>query len=78
MNRARAPLVLRPGRQPLAAAPFHHAYHFDQALVGRYLRRKAGQVTHLDAVVSGVRRDGGSGDIRALVLEGAATCRWIS
>lgn len=70
MNRSRAPLVLRPGRQPLAAAPFHHAYHFDQALVGRYLRRKAGNVTHLDAVVSGVRRDGGSGDIRALVLEG--------
>ncbi len=70
MQRSLAPLILRRGREPLAVAPFHHAYHFDQALVGRYLRQKSGNVAHVDSMVTGVRRDSQTGDIQALVLEG--------
>ncbi len=70
MKRSRAPFALRKGKKPLDIAPFHHAYHFDQALVGQYLRQKARGARHFDAVVKSARRDGESGDIQALVLEG--------
>ncbi len=49
--------------------PFHYAYHFDQSLVGRYLRKKATGVEHIDGTVAAVEKDPGSGAITALVLE---------
>ena len=70
MRRSRAPFRLREGRKPLPIAPFHHAYHFDQALVGQYLRRKALKISHMDAVVENALLDGDSGHIHTLVLEG--------
>ena len=50
-------------------SPYHHAYHIDAAAVGRFLRAKATNVGIVDAVVEGVDRNAGTGDIEALRLE---------
>ena len=59
------------GLTPLG--PFHFAYHFDQALVGKYLKTKSKGVAIVDAVIEGVERDAASGDIRALKLDDGRT-----
>ena len=66
-----APFVFEGRETPLPVGPFHHAYHFDQALVGKYLRGKAKDITIVDAVVTGAEHDPESGDITTLVLDGA-------
>ena len=66
LNRERAPFAVKAGR-PVPAGPFHHAYHFDQALVGAWLRRKARGVAVIDDQVSGVEK--GPQGIAALVME---------
>lgn len=71
MSQSRAPFLLEGRDEPLPVGPFHHAYHFDQALVGRYLRSKASGIERIDALVTGVVKDGESGDITALKLDGA-------
>jgi len=70
MTANRAPWALRAGKPPLAIGPFHHAYHFDQALVGAWLRRKAEGVEHIDALVIGTEQHAETGHITALTLEG--------
>ena len=62
----KAPVAMKDGRM-VAAGPYHHAYHFDQALVGAWLRRKAKGITLMDDQVTGVER--GEAGIAALVLE---------
>ena len=66
LNGQKAPVALREGR-PVQAGPFHYAYHFDQALVGAWLRRKAHGITLIDDQVQGVER--GEAGIAALTLE---------
>ena len=66
LNGQKAPVALREGR-PVQAGPFHYAYHFDQALVGAWLRRKAHGITLIDDQVQGVER--GETGISALTLE---------
>lgn len=66
LNGQKAPVARVDGRD-VQAGPFHYAYHFDQALVGAWLRRKAKGITLIDDQVTGVER-GGAG-IAALVLE---------
>jgi glycine/D-amino acid oxidase-like deaminating enzyme len=56
----------------IAAGPFHYAYHFDQALVGKYLRKKSSGIHMLDAQVVGARRDAVTGNITGLVLDEGA------
>jgi tryptophan halogenase len=67
MWKNRAPVARRGGRT-IPAGPFHHAYHFDQALVGAWLRRKAKGIALIDDQVTGVET--GEQGITALVLEG--------
>jgi len=67
MDHSRAPFVPREGRAPLPVGPFHHAYHFDQALVGRYLRDKATGVDRIDAVVKAAARDAETGNVTHLL-----------
>ncbi len=67
LNGQKAPVALKEGRQ-VPAGPFHYAYHFDQALVGAWLRRKARGITLIDDQVQGVER--GEAGIAALILEG--------
>ncbi len=69
MNRCRAPVAEVKGRE-IPAGPYHHAYHFDQALAGKFLRTQAKDVTLIDGLVDSLQRDPESGDITALQLEG--------
>lgn len=55
----------------VAAGPFHHAYHFDQALAGQFLRKQARGFTVLDDQVAAIERDD-QGDISSLLLESGA------
>ena len=66
LNGRRAPFALR-GDRRVPAGPFHHAYHFDQALAGAWLRKKAKGIKVIDDQVLGVEK--GAGGIKALVLE---------
>ncbi len=62
----RAPVAQKDGRR-IPAGPFHYAYHFDQALVGAWLRKKAKGINVIDDQVTGVEK--GEGGITALTLE---------
>lgn len=71
MKTSKAPVALRDGKPPIAVGPFHHAFHFDQALVGAWLRQKAEGVTHLDAKVEGA--EVAEGRITSLRLDGGGS-----
>ncbi len=66
LNGQKAPMAIRDGRT-LPAGPFHYAFHFDQAMVGAWLRKKAQGITLIDDQVQGVET--GEGGIAALTLE---------
>ncbi len=66
IDRRRAPFALK-GKRLVPAGPFHHAYHFDQALAGAFLRSRATGVTVIDDQVTGVETE--EGRIARLVLE---------
>jgi glycine/D-amino acid oxidase-like deaminating enzyme len=68
----KSPYALKADGGLIAAGPFHYAYHFDQALVGKYLRKKSSGINMLDAQVVGARRDADTGDITGLVLDEGA------
>jgi tryptophan halogenase len=64
----KAPYARKPDGSLLRLGPFLHAYHFDQARVGRFLASKSQGVRIADGVVQGVeRRD--DGGVKALVLD---------
>lgn len=67
LNGNRAP-VARAGGNTIPAGPFHHAFHFDQALAGAWLRKHARGITLIDDQITGVET--GEGGITALRLEG--------
>jgi glycine/D-amino acid oxidase-like deaminating enzyme len=64
----KAPYAKKPDGSLIRLGPFQHAYHFDQALVGRFLASKSKGVTIADGVVSGVERNQ-SGGVSAVVLD---------
>lgn len=66
LNGQKAPVARVQGRD-VPAGPFHYAYHFDQALVGAWLRKKAKGINLIDDQVQGVER--GEAGISALILE---------
>lgn len=57
MNQKKAPWASTEGRL-VPAGPFHHAYHFDQARAGAYLKSKASGVTLLSDQIVSVKKDG--------------------
>ena len=69
MARDRSPYMRRADGSLLPLGPFHYAYHFDQALVGKFLKRKSTGVAIIDAVIQDVERDAATGDIAALKLD---------
>ena len=65
----------RRGDNPATALPpLVHAYHFDAGLYAAYLRRyaEARGVVRIEGRIAGVNRDGASGDITTLALDGGA------
>ena len=66
LNGRRAPVAEVEGRY-VPAGPFHHAFHFDQAMAGAWLRRKAKGIAIIDDQITGVET--GQGGIAALRLE---------
>ncbi|MDN3722087.1 tryptophan 7-halogenase [Roseibium salinum] len=68
-KKRKAPYALKSDSSLVPLGPFHYAFHFDQALVGRFFARKARDVETVDALISGAERDGESGLINALVLD---------
>jgi len=66
LDQHKAPFARKSDGGLVQMGPFHHAYHFDQALAGQYLKRKSKGVEIIDAQVSGATRDSVTGDITAL------------
>lgn len=69
MKRSRSPFIQRREKPLMPVGPFHHAYHFDQALVGQYLRQKASGIGRIDAVVQGAVKEADTGRIKHIVTE---------
>lgn len=72
MAGGKAPVAQAGGRD-VPISRFHHAYHFDQAKVGAYLRSKAEGIETLDALVESAERDAQTGNITALRLDDGQT-----
>jgi hypothetical protein len=69
LERKKSPWTTKEDGSLLALGPFLPAYHFDQALVGKYLKSKSQGVEIVDNVLTGVERNGETGDVTALVFE---------
>lgn len=70
MTQDKSPFGLnRKTNELIPSGPFQHAFHFDQARVGAYLREKASGINHVDAEVDGIRKNAETGNIEALVLK---------
>ncbi len=69
LDQHKSPFAKRGDGRIIAAGPFHHAYHFDQALAGKYLRKKSSGVVMIDAQVQGVNRNSETGDIISLITD---------
>ena len=72
MKQGKAPVAKQNGRL-IPLSQFHHAYHFDQAKVGAFLREKSDRISHIDAVVSNVNKHSETGDITSLALDNGST-----
>lgn len=72
MESGKAPVAEIGGRR-IPVSRFHHAYHFDQAKVGAYLRRKAKGIACVDALVQGAERNSQTGHVTHLKLDSGET-----
>lgn len=70
MARRKCPFGLdRDTGELIPSGPFQHAFHFDQARVGAWLREQATGIDYIDAEVDGVRKNAETGLIEALLLK---------
>lgn len=69
LERGKAPFAKKLTGETIPVSQFHHAFHFDQALVAKFLRRYAKGVEMVDAQVVGVKKHAETGDISSLVLD---------
>lgn len=72
MRGRKSPFARKENGEMIAVSAFHHAYHFDQARLGRFLSQKANSIKHIRAEVEDIERDAQTGLIRALVLKDQA------
>jgi len=54
------------GGRTIPVSPYHYAYHFDQARLGRFLANKATGIEHVRTEVEGLKRNNETGHITAL------------
>lgn len=66
LMRANKSAYARKGDKLVPLSPYHHAYHFDQARLGRFLASKAKDIDHIETEVAGLTRDPETGHITAL------------
>ncbi|MDP8997571.1 MAG: tryptophan 7-halogenase, partial [Pseudomonadota bacterium] len=66
LDQHKAPFARKADGGLVAMGPYHHAFHFDQAKVGQWLRKKSRGVEMIDAQVSSITRDANGGDITAV------------
>ncbi len=69
LDRQKAPYARKADGTFVAMGPFHHAFHFDQALAGKWLRKNAKGIEMIDAQVIGARCNGETGDIEAVITD---------
>ena len=72
LDQNKAPFAHKQDGGFIAAGPFHHAYHFDQALAGKYLRKKSLGVEVIDAQIVSARKNPVNGNIEALIADDGA------
>ncbi len=70
LDQNKSPFARKTNGDLIAMSPYHHAYHFDQALAGKWLRKKSKGVVTVDAQVMGVERSSETGDITKLLTDG--------
>ena len=68
LEQKKAPYAQRADGSFIALGPFHHAFHFDQALVGQFLKSKSRGVKIVDAKIEDAALDA-RGGIEALALD---------
>lgn len=66
LDQHKAPFARKSDGGYVAMGPYHHSFHFDQAKVGQWLRKKSRGVEMIDAQVSSITRDAESGNITSL------------
>ena len=69
MRRKKSPFARKKDGGLLPAGPFHHAYHFDQAKVGVWLRKQASGIERIDAQVKGTERKPGTDLIASIITD---------
>lgn len=69
LDQHKAPFARKADGSLVPMGPFHHAYHFDQALAGKWLRKHAKGVETTDAQVTGAMRNSETGDIEFLITD---------
>lgn len=72
LTKNRSPFAQK-GDRLVPVGPYHHAYHFDQALAGKWLKSKAKAIATIDDQVQAVHRHPETGNITHLTLESGAT-----
>jgi len=69
LEKKKAPWALKDDGSLLPLGPFLPAYHFDQSLVGKFLKSKSDGVAIVDNVLTGVERHAETGDVTAVLFE---------
>lgn len=72
MRSRKAPFTKTRADELVPVSPLHHAYHFDQARLGRYLAKKAVGIEHIRAEVRDIGRHTETGDVQELLMEDGA------
>ncbi|MEO6606952.1 MAG: tryptophan 7-halogenase, partial [Aestuariivirga sp.] len=69
LEQKKSPFARKADGSFIPLGPYHHAYHFDQALVGKYFSRKSKGVEILDAQITSALKNSETGNIEALVAD---------
>lgn len=72
MRGGKSPYARKKSGDLIAVSPFHYAYHFDQARLGRFLAQKAEGIDHIRAEVATTVRHPETGDIASLQMTDGA------
>jgi len=69
LEQKKSPYARKADGSFIPVGPYHHAFHFDQSLVGKYFAKKSKGVEILDAQVVGARKNAQTGNIEALLTD---------